>query len=339
MVNSAPSVELGSIRRHRDPPHFWVSLVIVSVLFHTLGFMALRWWMAQPTPSPNPNAPIAVEFIGPDEPLSNSPKSQSSPVIAALPPTTMTAPEGEVTLPIESATSSEISPAVERSAIVPLPASPPPSPSPLSSPSPPMSPLGGDRSSPAGQIPSSPPTGQIPSPTNSPQIVPVGSPTPAPSQPVASGVMLPSVPGLSTAMDTTTQPTTPTLPMPSGGLTTLPPAGRSGLRLAIAELTPINTEAQETADSEPQALETSRSFPEQVYPSSVRGNLGTVVKLRALVNQVGKPEQVQILQGSAAPEYDDLAQKLVMRLSFKPATQAGQPAASEVELTVQLEAL
>lgn len=338
MVNSVPSTELGSIRRHRDPPHFWVALVIVSILFHTLGLMVLRWWMAQPTPSPQPYAPIAIEFVEPPPTVPDSPKSQPSPAISPLPPTTITAAEGEVDLPIESATPTEIIPPVERSPVVPLPASPHPKALPAKS-SPVATALARNGSAQPTQEPNVPAAGPVPTPTSPPPVRASVSPTPSPNQPVTSGVMLPSVPGLKTAMDTTTQPTTPALPMPSSGLTTLPPVGRSGLRLAIADVTPINNEAQETADSEAQALETSQSFPEQVYPPSVRGNLGTVVKLRALVNQVGKPEQVQILEGSAAPEYDDLAQTLVMRLSFKPAILAGQPAASEVELTVQLEAL
>jgi TonB family protein len=58
-----------------------------------------------------------------------------------------------------------------------------------------------------------------------------------------------------------------------------------------------------------------------------------------LVNQQGKADQVEVRQSSGIPEYDEWAKQLGQQLQFQPASQAGQPVASEVEIEVRLEPL
>jgi protein TonB len=113
------------------------------------------------------------------------------------------------------------------------------------------------------------------------------------------------------------------------------------------ELPPIEAQAAPPSNSAPVAIPTegtpieatslavtSRSEP--VYPpASRRENEEGTVRLRVLVDEMGRPHEVRVLKSSGHSRLDEAAMAAVKRWKFKPATQEAHAVKAWTQVSVQ----
>lgn len=355
MTYPAAPLDTHPSRRHRDPPTLWITVLAGSLAIHLFLLLALRayWSSIQVESQP---AEITLEFVEPP-PAEVSPAIASAPTEPppeATPNPTSPEPEPATEVPVSTTvpfTAPDNAPEFgepDPTAIAPppQPVVPQPQPSPRVQPPDPLprNPAPAPQPSVASTIPPSsnpvPPSRSQP-PTTAP---PLTAPVPS-NEPIASGQILPPVPGISNEIDPTTQPTTAATDPTTATDPRATTGQGTGLKLAAGSPVRVNTQKdvlttqQGVPDQEATLLADRPSDATAVYPPNIGLNLGKPVKLWVLVNQQGKAEQVEVRQSSGIPEYDDWARQLGRQLQFQPALQVGQPVASEVELEVSLEPL
>lgn len=355
MTYPAEPLNIHPSRRHRDPSTLWVTVLAGSLAIHLFLLLALRtYWAAIQVESQS--SEIAIEFVeaSPSDalPLEATPAASPSQTAIAPEPTSPQ-PEPETEVPVSTTapfSESDNAPefvepdnAPEPAAIAPS-TRPEPQPIPSSRFQPPNSNPVPQSTPPSTTPPSSNPI--PPSRPNPAATVPSTNPPTPSGGPIASGQILPPVPGISSEIDPTTQPTTAaTDPTTSTAPRSPTPGQGTGLKLAAGTPVRVNTQKdvlttqQGVPDQEAALLSDQPSDETAVYPPTVGLNLGKPVKLWIVVNQQGKAEQVEVRQSSGIPEYDDWAKQLGQQLQFQPALQAGQAISSEVEIEVSLEPL
>jgi outer membrane biosynthesis protein TonB len=122
----------------------------------------------------------------------------------------------------------------------------------------------------------------------------------------------------------------------------------SGLKLTVLAVSQIAEDSLSTdtaGDSPPENLtpaqpkELTQTFPDLVYPASIALNLGRPIQLRVEISSEGQASPIEVRQGSAANDLDNLVQDLIREIPFNPATQSGKPVSSWVDISLKLEPL
>lgn len=146
-------------------------------------------------------------------------------------------------------------------------------------------------------------------------------------------------------------PNNPTQP---GGLPMVPITSErgsgQGISLSVAEVRNANrgrdvpdTPVQPTASSKDFFASPTRIFADAIYLPEVGLNLRTKITVEILIDRDGKPQTVNVLQGSRSEAYDEKAKELLQELlqgtSFVPAQQNGQPVDALLEVDVVLNPL
>ncbi|MGI0488164.1 TonB family protein [Pantanalinema rosaneae CENA516] len=357
MTYPAESLNIRSVRRHHDPSTLWITVLAGSLAIHLFLLLALRAYWSSIKVQPQ-SSEITLEFVespaadtAPIAPTIAAPTEPPNPeAIAPEPTASESAPETEVpistTVPFAAPNNAPEFAEPPPTAIAP-PAQPAPQPtSRVQPPAPlPRNPAPVPQPSVASTIP--PRSNPVPPARPNPPTTAPPPLAPAPSnEPIASGQILPPVPDISRDIDPTTQPTiAATDPTTSTDPSAVATGQGTGLKLTAGSLVRVNTQkdiltTQQGVPDQEATLLSDRPVDETaVYPPTVGLNLGKPVKLWVLVNQQGKAEQVEVRRSSGIPEYDDWAKQLGRQLQFQPASQAGQPVASEVEIEVSLEPL
>ncbi len=204
-------------QRPTEPPRFWLSVLVGSVLIHAGLLGGGSWFWQQMRPKARPE-PIEVEMISP---ASISPKSSSQAAAIAPGKSSQPAPRPA---PTPALSPSPAPPSVSQPSPAPPPATNLTSPSPAAppmrpSPSPPL-PTPTSTPTPSPPTPAPPST---PAPTSSPS--PDNTPQPTPPGPVGSPLSSPSpesLPGGSPS---------PGNPVQTGTLLPEPRQGTAGVRL------------------------------------------------------------------------------------------------------------
>ena len=107
---------------------------------------------------------------------------------------------------------------------------------------------------------------------------------------------------------------------------------------------PVDVSTSAAVSASPEAVEsaelavTSRTQPNYPAQSKRLGEEGMVI-LRVLVDEKGRPLQVNVMKSSGFPRLDESAAKAIRRWVFAPAKRAGQPVRSwsRVQVRFQLE--
>lgn len=99
---------------------------------------------------------------------------------------------------------------------------------------------------------------------------------------------------------------------------------------------PLATAA--TVGQTSQALKTNTRIEPAYPPASRRAGEEGTVRLRVLVDESGRPKDVQVAQTSGFSRLDDAATQAVRRWRFQPATDAGRPITvwTQVAITFRL---
>ncbi|HEY9752167.1 MAG TPA: hypothetical protein V6C46_04420 [Coleofasciculaceae cyanobacterium] len=82
-----------------------------------------------------------------------------------------------------------------------------------------------------------------------------------------------------------------------------------------------------------------QTFPNVVYPASIALNLGQPIQLLLEVSPEGQVRPIAIRQGSTVTVLDQLIQNLIREVPFNPATRAGKPIVSLVDVNLKLDPL
>jgi protein TonB len=77
-----------------------------------------------------------------------------------------------------------------------------------------------------------------------------------------------------------------------------------------------------------------REFAPTYPPAEIRADHEGVVRLRILVDEKGRPSDVQVAKSSGYPRLDDAAVRAVRRWQFAAATRDSVPVAKWTELNV-----
>jgi TonB family protein len=120
-----------------------------------------------------------------------------------------------------------------------------------------------------------------------------------------------------------------------------------GLSLVVTEVRNANggrdlpdTPVQSAASTPNFLTPATKAFPDVVYPSEVSLNLKSKITVRVLIDRDGKPQTVDVLQGSQSEVYDreakELLQTLLQEMSFVPAQQNGQPVDTLLDVDLSL---
>jgi protein TonB len=99
---------------------------------------------------------------------------------------------------------------------------------------------------------------------------------------------------------------------------------------------PLASEA--TAIGQTRELATNTRIEPTYPPASRRAGEEGTVRLRVLVDENGRPQDIQIAQTSGSSRLDDAARQAVKRWRFKAATEAGRPISewTQVAITFRL---
>lgn len=156
-----------------------------------------------------------------------------------------------------------------------------------------------------------------------PSVKPAPLPTPVPTPPkvVQKSQPKPQVKPMAPVANTAPAPTaitTQAAPAPAGEASSAPAAAASS---AVVSDAPVRPKTVTTGIEYIQA-------PSPEYPSLAKrmGEEGKVM-LRILVNEKGRPEQVDVRTSSGFPRLDEAARKAAMNALFKPRFEDGKPVA------------
>ena len=341
----SPTVAPSSVfkpQRLAEPPAFWITLLVASVLIHGLFFLILRQTWMKTARVQVDVAPIAVELLE-SAPEAGSSQSNGTPITApAASASAPSAPTEPIAPPDNTA---ERSPAQQAPfAAAPAQSDVTAAPVPQRQPAP-------------DNTTAAPATSQSLPATNSPTPEPSAGTEPQPQSPAPSPV---------TGEASSTPPTAAPDPTPAApGAGTEPSPGNSpssevgrpqlpvvpvtaqrgeggGIKIMVLDVTDANqgrdvTDVGERAIARPQV--TSQPLPDIVYPASIELNLGQSVQLLVLVDRSGNAKAIEVLQGSKVEDLDNLAKELIQKIQFEPALQAGQPVESLVNVTVRIDPL
>ncbi|MBD2022767.1 hypothetical protein H6F43_21525 [Leptolyngbya sp. FACHB-36] len=329
-------------RRRMEPAAFWLALLAGSVLIHLLLLLVTRSLLSQ-VRTANP-APIAVEFVQPiaasvqqGAPVSRT--ASSAPARTAPRSTAPTAPAASSYTNIPSSITPQTPP---RQSAPPRPINPEPPPRrvppPVAPPSRPPRPRNTppvDTASGAPPFPNTPPDSPFPDGTNSDSTNPDGTnpdDRPLPPTTPPSGNMPPG--GIDGSDNE--PPSLPSVPVPS-----VPDQG-SGAKLSVDGVARGNLTSTDVGPV-PQLRSIPQLFDSVTYPAAVRANLGRPVTFQIVIDETGKPTQIDVVPEDTAPrEYSNFVKELLQgsNLEFSPPTQDGRPVRlGAVRLTVRLEPL
>ncbi|WP_421658374.1 TonB family protein [Leptothermofonsia sp. ETS-13] len=316
-------------RRRSESPAFWVLLVAGSVLFHILLFLSLRQFLSRLIKVEVEPAPISVEFVEPST-IASQLKSTTSKREAPR----LTSEQSKATVPSQT-TNSQV-------AIAPQTVFQP-APDPTQSPSPPFPSQNRPTQPPRNSTPRqesnrkpSPPPRNPAGETNNPEFSrsPAQPILPVPPEVSSGGSSITGDPGASGS----TGAGNPSLPE----VTISSDRGQGrGLKVTILRFTNANT-GRDVTDRDYEVarpLSTSQSFPDIAYQPSVELNLGSSITLKVLVDRDGNLQRVDVIEGSRAADYDELAKRVIQKLQFEPARQAGQPVDSLAEIELRIDRL
>ena len=327
-------VTLHSSRRHTESPTLWIALFAGSIVLHGFIGLGLRLW-ADKAINLSPPAPISVEFV-------SLPAASDAETRSARPLTTQTSPT-ETTVP-----NSE----------------PQPDPNTITATSEPSQ----NRPSSTRQTAAS----RVRSRSQRPNAQP-SSDTPKPpdrrsknsendrrseNSDDGEGSAFPSDSGNPGNSGESTNAAGGEGDNPpnnqTGGLPTVPITSErgsgQGISLSVAEVRNANrgrdvpdTPVQPTASSKDFFASPTRIFADAIYLPEIGLNLRTKITVEILIDRDGKPQTVNVLQGSRSEAYDEKAKELLQELlqgvSFVPAQQNGQPVDALLEVDVVLNPL
>ncbi|MCL6435531.1 MAG: TonB family protein [Leptolyngbyaceae cyanobacterium HOT.MB2.61] len=316
-------------RRRSEPPVLWVLLIAGSVLFHMLLLLSLRQFLIRLIKVETEPAPISIEFVEPST-IASQPKSATSKREAPR----LTSEQSKATVPSQTAN--------RQAAITPQTVFQP-VPGPTQSPSPsvpsqkrPTQPRRNSAPRQEGDRRSSSPPPRLTDNKGTPDSSRPPAQPILPDPPAAHSGDLP-VPG-NPAASGSPEAGNPSLP----GIDISGNRGQGrGLKVTILRFTNANT-GRDVTDRDYEVarpLSTSQSFPDIAYQPSVELNLGSSVTLKVLVDRDGNPQEVDVIEGSRAADYDELARSVIQKLQFEPARQAGQPVDSLVEIELRIDQL
>lgn len=317
-----------------EPVSFWFALLFGSIALHSLGWLVLRPLLRSRHP-PMSDA-VAIEFVEFPSPIASviptpkavavsprpqttqvpSPPAPAQPSIAVT--TTITAPPD-----VPPASSSFLSPPVRQASVAPS--------------APPQM---------AATATSKPIEGQAGLSSVSPvpdslRKSPIGAPITGENERAAL------------AIAANRSQSDPDSSLPGVAVTQQRPQS-SGLKLTVLTVSPVvgsptSTDLSDDSDVPEegppaetipaQPKETTQTFPNVVYPASVALNLGQPIQLRLEVSPEGQARSIAIRQGSTVTVLDQLIQDLIREVPFNPATRAGKPIVSLVDVSLKLDPL
>lgn len=309
---------------------FWLALLFGSIALHSLGWLVLRPLLrSRHTPISDAVEIEFVEFPSPIASVIPTPKT------AAVSPRPQTTQAPSPLVPVQPSVA--VMPSITApSASQPLP--PPPGRQASIAPSPPPQMSVTATSKPIqGQsnLPSVPPV------PDSLRSSPIGAPIAGEGERAAL------------AIAANRSQSDPDSSLPGVAVTQQRPQS-SGLKLTVLTISPVaeSTTATDLSDDSDvpedgssaeiipaQPKEPTQTFPNVVYPASIALNLGQPIQLRLEVSPEGQARSIAIRQGSTVNVLDQLIQDLIREVPFNPATRAGKPIVSLVDVNLKLDPL
>lgn len=317
-----------------EPISFWLALLFGSIALHSLGWLVLRPLLKlRHTPISDTVAIEFVEFPSPTASVIPTPKAaavsprlQTTQVPSPPAPTQISAAvTPTITAPpdVPPASSSFLSPPVPQASVAP---SAPPQMSATAT----SKPIEGQTT-----LPSVPPV------SDSFRNSPIRAPVVGENQRAA----------LAIAANRSQSDRDSSLP---GVAVTQQRPQSSGLKLTVLTVSPVVESPTSTnlsgdsdvpEDGPPVEIilahpkQPIQTFPNVVYPASIALNLGQPIQLLLEVSPEGQVRPIAIRQGSTVTVLDQLIQNLIREVPFNPATRAGKPIVSLVDVNLKLDPL
>lgn len=313
-----------------EPVSFWLALLFGSIVLHSLGWLVLRP-LLRSRHTPISDA-VAIEFVEFPSPMASvvptpkagavSPRPQTTQV-PSLPAPAQPSVAVTPTITAPPASSSFFSPPARQASVTP---SAPPQMSATAT----SKPIEGQTT-----LPSVPPV------SDSFRNSPIRAPVVGENQRAAL------------AIAANRAQADPDSSLPGVAVTQQRPQS-SGLKLTVLTVSPVlesPTSTDLSGDSDvleqsppaeiipAQPKDPTQTFPNVVYPASVALNLGQPIQLRLEVSPEGQVRPIEVLQGSTVTVLDQLIQDLIREVPFNPATQAGKPIVSMVDVNLKLDPL
>ncbi|PSB19312.1 hypothetical protein C7B65_12150 [Phormidesmis priestleyi ULC007] len=357
-MNPATDLRSGHDRRHSDPPSLWIAVLAGSLIVHLLLLLSGRLFLFRVSSQKPARVAAPIELIDLSPKSSSKVARSTTPKVAkssVAPQTATRLPNADSSVPPPvpdqpSAVQQVIKPspvpvtptrsipksAPTRSRVIPSPVTP--SPKLTTQP---------DLSTPITPSPQ-PPFQPAPAPdaTAAPAETPA-EPTPVPA-PSPSGIPLPDpeigrVPGEPTQGLDESKRTNAGLPNVENAI----PRGGTGVKADLLDIQDGNSLQDgknngggTIPDKIARPIESSRLFLTLNYPPEVELNLGQTIRLIVLVDRTGKPKVTSVVDPSRSQEYDKFVSDLIQdQWTFEPATLAGQPVESLLNVSVRLNSL